>query len=171
VINKRWKLRRGVSITEAVVASFVFMIMLAGLVGMGVNAMNQWSFGSSKVMADNDAILALQALSRDVRGGIRATVDANGTTLSVVMPAVNSQGDYDRFTDGVTVNYYAQNGKLWRQSGVASATVLAKKINSATFAVSGSQIQIRTTSTQQYGTRSGNTTLTTQITLRNELTD
>jgi hypothetical protein len=138
---------------------------------MAVNAMNQWSFGSSKVMADNDAGLALQALSREIRGGVRASVDAGGGTLTVVMPYVNAQSDYDRFRDGVTVRYYSQNGKLWRQSGVASATVLAKKINWVSFVVNGSQIQIRTNSTQQYGTRSGNTTLTTQVTLRNEPTD
>jgi hypothetical protein len=170
-MRKHWNLRRGVSITEAVIASFVFMIMLAGLVGMGVNAMNQWSFGSSKVMADNDAVLALQALSREVRSGIRASVDSTGGHLTVVMPYVNSQGDYDRFRDGLTVRYYSQNGKLWRQSGVASATVMAKKINWVSFAMNGSQVQIRTNSTQQYGTRTGNTTLTTQITLRNEPTE
>ena len=40
------KRRRGVTIIEAVVSTFVLVIMLVGLAGMGVNALNQWSFGS-----------------------------------------------------------------------------------------------------------------------------
>ena len=164
------KRRRGVSIVEAVISSFVLVIMLVGLAGMGVNALNQWSFGSSKVLADNDAVLALQNLSREVRAGVRATVSQDLGTLTVVMPYVNGQGDYDRFRDGVTVRYYSSDGKLWRQSGTASATALSKKVNWVSFSANGSQIQIQVNSRQQYGRRVGDTTLTTQVTLRNEPT-
>lgn len=160
--------RRGVSIVEVVVASFVFLLMLTGLLGMGISAVNQWSFGSSKMLADNDAVLATQLLSAEVRSGIRAYTDTSGGTLSVVLPAVNSQGDYDRFTEGATVRYYVANGKLMCQQGVTTATVLARKINSVVFAVNGSQVDIQTNSRQQFGTKIGDTTLKTQISLRNQ---
>lgn len=167
-VGYRRKLRRGVTLAEVVVAAFVFLLMLSGLVGMGISALNQWSFGSSKVMADNDAVLAMQLLSSEIRNGIRASTDTSGGTLSVVLPAANSVGDYDRFTEGVTVRYYVLNGKLMRQQGVATAAVLARKINSVKFAVNGAQVEVQTNSRQQYGTKIGDTTLKTQITLRNE---
>jgi hypothetical protein len=153
---------------EVIVSSVIFVLMLVGLVGMTISAVNQWSFGSSKVLADNDAVLAMQLLSNEVRSGIRAYTDTSGGTLSVVIPTVNSQGDYDRFTEGATVRYYVSNSKLMRQQGVATATVLAKKINSVVFAVNGSQVDIQANSRQQSGTKIGDTTLKTQVNLRNQ---
>lgn len=163
----RLKHRRGVSITEVVIASFVFLIMLGGLVGMSVNALSQWSFGSSKVMADNDAVVALQRLSTEIRNGTRASVASGDGVLTLVLPVINGQGDYDRFNEGDTVYYYASDGRLWRYAN-GTATILANKINWVSFAVNGAQVRIRTNSRQQYGTKYGDTTLTTQVTLRNE---
>jgi Tfp pilus assembly protein PilV len=160
--------RRGISVPEVVVATFCLVLMLTGLVGMTVNGLKQWSFGSSKLMADNDAVMAVQALSNEIRNGIRAYTDDPGTTLTVVLPLVNAQGDYDRFTEGFSVSYYVSNGKLWRKVGTDTATVLARKINSVTFAVDGAQVKVTTNSRQQYGTKVGDTTMTTQITLRNQ---
>jgi len=160
--------RRGISIPEVVVATFCLVLMLTGLVGMTVSGLKQWSFGSSKLMADNDAVLAVQLLSNEIRNGIRAYTDAPGTTLTVVLPLVNAQGDYDRFTEGASVTYYVSGGKLWRKAGAANATVLSRKINSVTFAVDGAQVQVSTNSRQQYGTKVGDTTMKTQITMRNQ---
>jgi Tfp pilus assembly protein PilV len=163
----RGKHRRGVTITEVVIASFIFLLLLTGLVGMSMNALSQWSHGSSKVSADNDAVAAMQRLTTEIRSGSRAYSGSGGGVLTLVMPSVNAQGDYDRFTDGATVYYYASNGRLWRYAN-GSAAVIAKKINWVSFAVNGSLVQIRTNSRQQLGTKIGDTTLTTQVTLRNE---
>lgn len=163
----RLKQRRGITITEVVIASFIFLILLIGLVGMSISALSQWSYGSSKVNADSDAMLAMQKLSTEIRSGTRAYVSSGGGTLTLIMPSVNAQGDYDRFTEGATVYYYASNGKLWRYANGSAATI-AKKINWVSFAVNGSQVQIRTNSRQQYGTKIGDTTLTSQVELRNE---
>jgi Tfp pilus assembly protein PilV len=163
----RLKNRRGVTITEVVIASFIFLILLTGLIGMSMNALSQWSHGSSKVGADTDAMLAMQKLTTEIRTGTRASVASGGGTLALVMPSVNAQGDYDRFTEGATVYFYVSNGKLWRLAG-GNAVVIAKKVNWVSFAVNGSQVQIRTNSRQQIGTKIGDTTLTTQVSLRNE---
>jgi hypothetical protein len=160
--------RRGITLAEVVVASLCFLLMLAGLVGMAINGLRQWSAGSSKIMADNDAVLAIQALSNEIRSGIRAYTNDTGTTLTVVLPIVNSQGDYDRFNEGSTVKYYVSNDNLYRQQDVASAKVMARKIKSVTFAVDGAQVQITTNSRQQYGTKVGDTTFKTQVTMRNQ---
>jgi len=149
------------------IATLVFLLMLTGLIGMSSNALAQWSFGSSKVNADNDAVVAMQKLTTEIRSGTRAMATSNGSVLALVMPAVNAQGDYDRFTEGATIYYYVSSGKLWRLGG-GNATVIAKKINWVSFAVNGSQVQIKTNSRQQIGTKIGDTTLTTQVLLRNE---
>lgn len=159
--------RRGTTITEVVIASFVFLILLTGLVGMSMNALSQWSYGSSKLNADNDAVVAMQKLTTDVRSGTRALTSGSGSVLALVLPVINAQGDYDRFTEGSTVYYYVSSGKLWKLAN-GNATVIGKKINWVSFAVNGSQVQIRTNSRQQVGTKIGDTTLTTQVTLRNE---
>jgi hypothetical protein len=109
----------------------------------------------------------MQRLTTEIRSGSRAYSGSGGGVLTLVMPSVNAQGDYDRFTDGATVYYYASNGRLWRYAN-GSAAVIAKKINWVSFAVNGSLVQIRTNSRQQLGTKIGDTTLTTQVTLRNE---
>lgn len=167
-MRAKFRNRRGISLPEVVVASLCFMLMLAGLVGMAINGLRQWSAGSSKIMADNDAVLAIQGLSNEIRSGIRAYTNDTGTTLTVVLPAVNAQGDYDRFNEGSSVKYYVSNGNLYRQQDVASAKVMARKVNSVKFAVDGAQVQITTNSRQQYGTKVGDTTLKTQVTMRNQ---
>jgi len=166
-MHRLHRTRRGISIPEVVIATFCLVLMLTGLVGMTVNGLKQWSFGSSKLMADNDAVLAIQALSNEIRSGIRAYTDTAGTTLTVVLPSVNAQGDYDRFSEGSSVSYYVSSGKLWRKVGTASATVLSRKINTVKFVVDGALVKVTTNSRQQYGTKVGDTTMSTQITLRN----
>lgn len=167
-MRSRLRRRRGVTLAEVVVASLCFLVMLTGLIGMSINGLRQWSFGSSKIMADNDAVLAIQSLSNEIRSGIRAYTNDTGTNLTVILPVINSQGDYDRFNEGTSVQYYVTNGKLYRQQGVTTATVMARNIKSVKFAVDGAQVQVTTNSRQQYGTKVGDTTFQTQITMRNQ---
>jgi hypothetical protein len=151
-----------------VVVTAVFCVLLAGLITMSVNAATEYAFGSTKLAADNSASLALQALARNVRDGVRASVDTTGTQLTVVFPAVNAQGDYDRFTDGATCRYYLTGTTLYRQQGTATPSILGRNLASVRFSVNGSQVGLAMTSRQQSGPRSQQTVLSTQVTLRNE---
>jgi hypothetical protein len=160
--------RRGATLPEVLTVSAMLVMLLSGVVTMGVNASTEWSNGSSKLIADNDASLALQALGRDVRDGIRASTDSTGSTLYVVLPYVNGQGDFDRFVDGDTVQYYLSSGNLFRKQGTAGADLLAENVTGLVFSVDGSVVDIQLTSRKQMGTKTGVTTLNTQVMLRNE---
>jgi hypothetical protein len=159
--------RRGVSVIEIVVASFAMLLVLAGVATVSSSAITQWSRDSSKLFADNDASLALQKLSRGIRDGITASVDSTGTVLSVVMPTINSSGDYNRYSPGLTTQFYLSSGKVWSKVGSANATQIGKNIKSLNFSVNGVQVTITVDSLQQYGTKTGETSMSTQIALRN----
>jgi hypothetical protein len=104
--------RRGVTLVEAVIGSGLLLLVAAGVVALSVAGTNAWSSNSSQMMADGSASMALQRLSQEVRSGLRASVSPDGTRLSVVLPWRNSEGDYDRFTDGATVTYYLSGTDL-----------------------------------------------------------
>ena len=137
----------------------MFAMSLTGLVSVGVTSSTQWSIGSSRMMADNNASLALQSCAQDVRNGIRATVSTNNKELTVVMPAVNLEGDFDRLTDGDVIRYYLADGTLYRQRGTRTPIVLGKRLTSLRFEVDGAKIRIQLTAQQKNGTHLGETTL------------
>lgn len=152
---------------EVVMAASVFVLVLIGVAIIASSTITQWSRDSSKLVADNDASLAMQNLGRGIRDGISASVDNTGTVLSVVMPTINSSGDYDRYTPGLTTQFYVSSGKLWSKIGTANAVQIGKNLKSVNFAVNGVQVTITVDSLQQFGTYSGETSFSTQIALRN----
>jgi hypothetical protein len=161
--------RRGTTLLEVATVSLLFVTLLGGMVTMGINTAGQYSRDSSRMMADGDASLALQALSRDARNGIRASVNTGGTELTIVMPVVNAAGDYDRFVEGASVRYYLNTTtrKLFRQQGTNAARVLGSNITAVSFAVNGPQVQVTLTARQQHGSKAKQSVLKSQITLRN----
>jgi hypothetical protein len=166
---RRYLKRRGATLPELMVVIGSFAFLLAGVVAMGVSSASEWGRGSTKLIADNDASLALQKLAKDARIGIRCYVNTDGTQLSVVLPVANAQGDFDRFTeDPAHVRYYLSSNTLYRQKGTGTPTVLADGINSVGFSVNGTQVQMTLRVRKQTGSRYGETTLKTQVTLRNE---
>ena len=163
----RWKMRRGITVAETITAGALFVLLLAGLVSLNSGAAAAWSIGSSQMMADNNASLALQKLTTEIRDGQSASVDTTGTRLTVTFPAITADGDYDRSGAGNTIVYFLSGTSLTRQQGTASA-VLCKNVNSVQFAVSGGQVQVTLTSRQQNGTQARLTTLTSPVSLRNQ---
>ena len=165
--STRPRILRGATIVEALMAAAAFTLMLSGLVAIGTSALSSWSYGSSKMTADNDASLAMQQMVSDARAGIRAYSNSALNELYVVLPTVNNQGDYNRTSEGTTVRYYLLNGILYRQVGTAAGVAIGKKITSLRFTVNGEQIGINVTAKQQNGSKVGITTLTGQTSLRN----
>jgi hypothetical protein len=165
----RLRMRRGVSITEMLTASFAFLLLLMGLVMLSNSTMRSWSFGTSKMTADSAVTLAMQKLQKALRDGRTASVDADGK-LTVVYPYVNAQGDYDRYTAGASTSYYfdASTGFLYQQPAGGAATVIGSRLTAVTFSVSGPQIDISLTAFQQNGRFGGSTTLNSSVYLHNE---
>lgn len=160
---------RGATLIEILIVSALLLVVLGGILSMGLTAATSYSLNGSKMMADDSASLALQRMSQEVRTGLRVTVDADAQGLTVVMPAVNGQGDYDRYYDGALVRYYLHAGRLYRKEGTAEATVVGRHVSAGRFTLDGTQLGIHLTCAQQIGNRKGSTTLATEITLRNQL--
>ena len=164
------KFRRGFNLVEIIIASGMMIFILAGLVATGVASGNQWAINKTKTSADNDASLALQRLTEEVRAGIKASVSSDSKTLTVTMPAVNSAGDYDRYTNGATWTFYVSNKKLYRKIGTGTAVRLGKNITGISFALGAGTAQViaTVTSRQTQGSRYGLTSYTSTISLRND---
>ena len=71
-------------------------------------------------------------------------------------------------TIGAVVVYWVSNHKLYRKQDSNTPVALAPYVDSALFTVVGSQVTIQLTRTHQTGNKTGTTTLSTQVFLRNE---
>lgn len=162
------RIRRGATLIEVATASLIFVLMLTGLVAVGMQAGWGWASGASQVMVNDASSTAIQAIARDVRNGIRCSVSADGKQATVTMPYVNSEGDYDRYTDGNQITYYVSSGTLMRQVGSAAATALARNVTSVSFQALTGKLLIQITSQRRNGNRSAATTLSTQVAFRND---
>ncbi len=169
-MNAARSTRRGAGLVEVIVVSGLFVVLLFGLVTVGVNAASQYATDSSKMMADSDASMALQSIARDVRNGIRATVSSDGRSITVVMPVVNTQGDYDRYAEGSLARYFLNTTtkRLCKQVGTNTPTTLGDNITDVQFTASGSEIGISLTARMRNGGKTKQTVLSTNVALRNE---
>lgn len=164
-----WKAgRRGVTVAEALTAAGAFTFMLGGLVTLFSGTNRGWAGDTSKMTADNGASLALQIIAKDVHAGQTAVTNASGSQLTLTFPALDSNQDYDRYNTGAVMVYYVSNNKLYRQQGTTTPLLLAPYVDSAFFSVVGSQVSIQLTRTQKTGNKTGTTTFSTQVYLRNE---
>jgi Flp pilus assembly protein TadG len=162
------KRRRGATLVEVGIVSGILILMVLGVVSLTITTTRELASNGARLASDHDAAMATQLLAREVRNGMSASVNSAGTELSVVLPYVNAAGDYDRFQQGETVLYYLSSGRLYRRSGSAAAVALAEGITSLRFTLNGSQVGVQLTTRGQSGNRSSNTTLGTQVMLRNE---
>ena len=166
--------RRGSTLLEILAVAGLLVTLLSGLVSLGITAAGEYSRGSSRMMADNLTSLTLQKLVRDMHDGLSATVKSS-TEVVIVRPAVNGEGDYDRFSTGVSVRYFLSNGTLYRQAGTNTATVLGRDVSLLQFVSEantfGTRLKITLACKQQHGSKVKESSLTTHVTLRNEFVE
>lgn len=159
--------RRGATLPEIIITAGLFLLLLTALVAMSMGASKSYSLDSSKMMADDSASVAVQSMVREIRAGLRTSL-SDSSSLTVVLPYVNEQGDYDRTRDGDTIYFYLSDGKLFRKRNVEDARMLARGITLLEFSKNGKELAIKVTTQQQIGTRMATTTLDSQVVLRNE---
>ena len=169
----RSRRRRGITLVEVSIAGLLMTSLLVALLSLGSVTSKEWAKSSAKIGADTDASVALQQFAYQVRDGISATVSDG--VLTVVMPLVNSEGDYNRYVTGDTVDFYVEDGTLYRQvsgsqvTGSSSVPVaLASGISSHSFAVAGREVSLSVTTEQERGIEKATTTYHTQVALRNQ---
>lgn len=161
----RSRRRRGITLVEVSIAGLLMTSLLVALLSLGSVTSKEWAKSSAKIGADTDASVALQQFAYQVRDGISATVSDG--VLTVVMPLLNSEGDYNRYVTGDTVDFYVEDGKLYRQLVGGDPQELASGISSHSFAVAGREVSLSVTTEQERGIEKATTTYHTQVTLRN----
>jgi hypothetical protein len=159
--------RRGLTVPEATVATFVLVLMVSGLLGLLRMCGFEFWRNNAKMTADDSASLAMQALAADMRDGLTATTAMGGQELYVVIPSKNSQGDYDRFSVGGTYRYYLSGTSLYRTLNGGTAKLLGRNLDKISFTVNANRVDVQVTTRKKGGIEKMTTVLSSQIMLRN----
>jgi hypothetical protein len=160
--------RRGLTVPEATVATFVLVLLVSGLLGLLRMCGFEFWRNNAKMTSDDSASLAMQALSADMRDGLTATAAVGGQELYVDIPTTNSQGDYDRFTSGGTYHYYLSGTNLYRQLGTGTPKLLGRNLDKIVFTVNANRVEVQITTRKKGGIDKLYTVLSSQIMLRNK---
>jgi Tfp pilus assembly protein PilV len=157
--------RPGVSLVEAMIAFGIISVLTTGLFSLFLTSLRSYDTGSGKSASDNAVSLGLQKAAREIEDGMSASVSSG--QLTVQLPLVNNQGNYDRATAGDTVKLYVSSNKLYKQINTNTATVLALDISAATFSVSGGSVTVTLTGRGQDGKQLMTTEMSQVVALRN----
>jgi hypothetical protein len=161
----RFRGRPGVSLVEALVVFGIISVLTTGLFSLLLTSLRSYDTGSGKSLSDSAASLGIQKAAREIGDGMSASVSSG--QLTVQLPLVNNQGNYDRATAGNTVKLYVSSNKLYRQINTNTASVLAEDISAATFSVSGGSVTITLTGRGQTGKQLMTTQMSQVVALRN----
>ncbi len=153
------------TLVEVMTALGIIAMLTSALMSLFISALWGWDRGSAKGPADTTASIALQKVARAIDDGMSATVSSG--QLTVQLPAVNNQGDYDRTTNRNTVKIYLSGTTLYQQINSSTATVLSKNITAATFSYSLGTVTVTLTGQYQTGERAMTTQLSQVVLLRN----
>jgi prepilin-type N-terminal cleavage/methylation domain-containing protein len=160
---RRW--RAGMTLVEVMIALGIIAILTSALMSLFMSALWSWDQGSSKGQGDTAVSLAVQKVIRAIADGMTASVSSG--QLTVQLPLVNNQGDYDRTQNGNTVKIYLTGTTLYEQINSATATTLSTNITAAAFSVSSSSVTVTLTAKGQTGERVMTTQLSQGVALRN----
>lgn len=160
--------RRGMTLVEVMIVLGIISVLTSALMSLFITSLWSWDRGSSKGPADTTASIALQKVARAIADGMSASVSSG--QLTVQLPNVNDQGDYDRSTNGNTVKIYLSGTTLYQQINSGTATVLSKYISAAAFSYSSGTVTVTLTGQYQTGQRVMTTQMSQVVALRNYTT-
>jgi hypothetical protein len=150
---------------ETMIAFGILSVLTAGVFSLFMTSLRSYDKGSGKSGSDSAVSLGLQKATREIEDGMSASVSSG--QLTVQLPLVNNQGNYDRATAGNTVKLYVSSNKLYKQINTSTATILAEDINAATFSVSGGSVTVTLTGRGQTGREVMTTQMSQVVALRN----
>jgi hypothetical protein len=153
------------TLVEVMTALGIIAMLTSAVMSLFISALWSWDKGSSKGGSDTSVSLAVQKVARAITEGMSASVSSG--QLTVQLPLVNDQGDYDRTQNGNTVKIYLTGTTLHEQINTGTATTLSSNITAATFTVSGGSVTVTLTAQGQTGERVMTTQLTGVVALRN----
>jgi hypothetical protein len=157
--------RPGVTMVEVLVVFGIISVFSSALFSLFLTSLKSYDTGGSQGVSDTAVSMALQSAARAIADGMSASVSSG--QLTVQLPLLNNQGNYDRSVLGNTVKLYVSSNKLYQQINSGTATVLEKDITAATFTVSGGSVTITLTSRGQLGKEIKTTQMSQVVALRN----
>jgi prepilin-type N-terminal cleavage/methylation domain-containing protein len=157
--------RPGMTLVEVTVVLGIMAVLTSALFSLLISSLWSWDRGSSKGQSDTTASIALQKVARAIVDGKSATVSSG--QLTVQLPLVNDQGNYDRTSNGNTVKIYLTGTTLYQQINSGTAVSVSKDITAATFTTSNGSVTVSLTSRGQTGKNIMSTQLSQEIALRN----
>ncbi len=157
--------RAGTTMVEVMLVFGLMTVLTTGLFSLLLSSLNAYDNGSSKGISDTAASLALQKVTREIADGMSATVSSG--QLTVQLPLVNDQGNYDHSTAGNTVKLYVSSNKLYKQINSGTVTVLQSDVTSASFTVATGSVTVTITAQGQNGKNTLTTQMSQVVALRN----
>lgn len=121
--------RRGVTMTEVLVASTISVLVAGGAVAALMMGSYSWIKGQSSLNADSSAERAVRRISAELREAMTVTPDVDGQGLEYRLPTKDNTGAFTSpiTWDGVTRRIALQSGQITISAG-ASVRVLAKNV-------------------------------------------
>jgi hypothetical protein len=150
---------------EVMVVLGIMAVFTTALFSLLITSLWSWDRGSGKGQSDTTASIALQKVARAIADGMSATV--SGGQLTVQLPLLNNQNDYDRTANGDTVKIYLTGTTLYQQVNAGTATSLSTDITAAAFTVSNGSVTITLTAQGRTGKNIMTTQLSQVVALRN----
>ena len=97
----------GFTLLEVIIAGGVLLIVMLLTLNFMSEIVTYWSRGYSGTSANSSAALAMRKLVLEIQEGMVASVNTDGTVLTVTFPyRANSTSDYSRGQAGVTATYF-----------------------------------------------------------------
>jgi hypothetical protein len=153
------------TMVEVMVVLGIMAVFTSALFSLLITSLWSWDKGSAKGQSDTTASIALQKVARAIVDGKSASVSSG--MLTVQLPLVNNQGDYDRSGNGNTVKIYRTGTTLYEQINSGTAVSLSKDITAATFTPTSGTVTVALTAQGQTGKNIMSTQLSQVIALRN----
>ena len=146
------KRRRGLTTPAIAAASGAAMMLLSTTVGTASKSQSELTAVHARAAADLAAWSALRALSQEVREAASAEVEAEGARLVLE-------------TGGARDAYYVLAGRLYRDSGDGSRSVVQNEVDSVSFERDGGFLILQVSSRQRAGAQTFVTTRGSEIRL------
>ena len=150
---------------EVLVVLGILAVLTSALFSLLISSLWSWDRGSGKGQSDTTASIALQKVVRAIADGMSASVTSG--QLTVQLPLLNNQSDYDRTSNGNTVKIYLTGTTLYQQINSGTATIVSKDITAATFTVSSGTITVSLTAQGRTGKNLMTTQMSQVVALRN----
>jgi hypothetical protein len=153
------------TMVEVLVVLGIMSVLTSALFSLLISSLWSWDRGSSKGQCDTTASIALQKVARAIADGMSASVSSG--QLTVQLPLLNDQNNYDRTINGNTVRIYLSGTTLYQQVNSGTAVSLSKDITAATFTASNGSVTVSVTARGQTGKNIMTTQLSQVVALRN----